>query len=251
MTSKKRLLINIYDFLFAILALISIFTVLAGFLTKTISLSDPRVIKFLDSILAIFALDYALRFGFAKNKINFLVQNSFDLLGLVPLHPIFAIFRIARVIRIIRSHHLLWRLGLDGRFSSEVHRFIYDTGFLNLFTVSIVILAFSALMYSIVERIPLSSALWWAITTATTVGYGDISPKTPIGKIIAAFLMFGGIGFIGLLTSTITGFFTSATSDIQEADMSTLIRKIDELNEKVDRLEKQTTDKRTQRKRMK
>ncbi len=40
----------------------------------------------------------------------------------------------------------------------------------------------------------ISFSLWWAITTATTVGYGDISPTTNIGKFIAAFLMIGGVG---------------------------------------------------------
>ncbi len=80
--------------------------------------------------------------------------------------------------------------------------------------------------------------LWWAITTATTVGYGDISPTTNIGKFIAAFLMIGGVGFIGLLTSTITGFFTSE-ADTQEDDMTKLFKKIDQLDYKIDHLQRQ------------
>ena len=43
--------------------------------------------------------------------------------------------------------------------------------------------------------------------TATTVGYGDISPVTPAGRVIAAILMIVGIGLIGSLTSTITALF--------------------------------------------
>lgn len=50
-------------------------------------------------------------------------------------------------------------------------------------------------------------ALWWAIVTATTVGYGDIVPVTPIGRILASIMMLFGIAFIGMITSTITNFF--------------------------------------------
>ncbi|KRM97608.1 hypothetical protein FC19_GL001655 [Liquorilactobacillus aquaticus DSM 21051] len=46
-----------------------------------------------------------------------------------------------------------------------------------------------------VENVPLSESFWWAIATATTVGYGDVSPHTAIGKLTAVMLMFVGIGF--------------------------------------------------------
>lgn len=49
--------------------------------------------------------------------------------------------------------------------------------------------------------------IWWSFVTATTVGYGDISPDTPIGRIIASVLMILGIGLISSLTSTITACF--------------------------------------------
>ena len=50
-------------------------------------------------------------------------------------------------------------------------------------------------------------ALWWAITTATTVGYGDITPVTPEGRLIAVLLMLTGIGVIGLFTATVASLF--------------------------------------------
>jgi voltage-gated potassium channel len=46
-------------------------------------------------------------------------------------------------------------------------------------------------------------ALWWAITTVTTVGYGDITPITPEGRLIAVVLMVTGIGVIGLFTASV------------------------------------------------
>lgn len=50
----------------------------------------------------------------------------------------------------------------------------------------------------------LPQAMWWAITTATTVGYGDYAPVTPGGRLVAIFLMFTGIALYGLLTATLS-----------------------------------------------
>ena len=47
-------------------------------------------------------------------------------------------------------------------------------------------------------------ALWWAVVTTTTVGYGDLSPSTIVGRVI---LMISGIGVIGLLTSSLASHF--------------------------------------------
>ncbi|PCJ17886.1 MAG: hypothetical protein COB02_12525 [Candidatus Cloacimonadota bacterium] len=47
-------------------------------------------------------------------------------------------------------------------------------------------------------------AVWWAFVTITTVGYGDISPVTPVGKILGVFVMFGGIGLTSVFTATIS-----------------------------------------------
>lgn len=50
-------------------------------------------------------------------------------------------------------------------------------------------------------------SLWWSFVTTTTVGYGDISPRTGLGRIIATILMLVGIGFLSMLTGTIATFF--------------------------------------------
>src|SRR5260370_22710064 len=50
-------------------------------------------------------------------------------------------------------------------------------------------------------------ALYWALTTMTTVGYGDLSPRTPEGKVVAVIVMLVGIGFIAILTGAIAQAF--------------------------------------------
>jgi len=206
--------------------------------------SYPLEMAIANVLLAVFAIDYLVRLIVTKDRKIFLIQSAFDLLGIIPLHPVFAFFRLARLVRLIRFHHLFWRLGIAGKWTQAYHRFIYKTGFIYLFSISVAIIVLSAFLFSLTEKQTLADSLWWAVTTATTVGYGDETPHTAFGKIIASFLMFGGIGFIGLLTSTITDFFTSraeqtatAQETQQQADITTLLTKIDTLTGKVDQLQ--------------
>jgi voltage-gated potassium channel len=57
------------------------------------------------------------------------------------------------------------------------------------------------------------NALWWAIVTVTTVGYGDRYPVTAGGRIVAAVLMLVGIGLIGVLTATVASVFIKEHTD--------------------------------------
>jgi voltage-gated potassium channel len=60
-------------------------------------------------------------------------------------------------------------------------------------------------------------ALWWALVTLTTVGYGDIVPRTVWGRVIGGFVMLMGITFISFLTATVTSLFISSEDDTREA----------------------------------
>jgi voltage-gated potassium channel Kch len=108
-------------------------------------------------------------------------------------------------------------------------------------TVAIAILAVGATMIYLFERGSNPSidspgdAVWWAIVTATTVGYGDISPTTWGGRAVAVVLMFVGIGVIGLFTGNVAGFFieqeANPPSDVEarlariEAQLALLIER--------------------------
>lgn len=203
----------------------------------------------INGLLVVFAIDYVVRLICTPNRKIFLIQSAFDLLGIIPLHPVFAFFRLGRLVRFIRYHHLFWRLRLNSKWTRAYHQFVYKTGFIYLFSISVSIIVLSAFLFSLTEKQSLANSLWWAMTTATTVGYGDETPHTAFGRIIASVLMVGGIGFIGLLTSTISGFVADrsrqvATSQEQQeqADLNQLLAKIETLTEKVDHLQKQVDD---------
>lgn len=79
-----------------------------------------------------------------------------------------------------------------------------------------------------------ADGLWWAITTVTTVGYGDLVPVTPAGRTIGALLMVGGIVMFWLVMALITAAFTKK----QEKYLAKKLRlDLDSINNKLYRLE--------------
>jgi voltage-gated potassium channel len=84
--------------------------------------------------------------------------------------------------------------------------------------------AVAVVVFGVVERLvdpktfhSVWLGMWWAVETVTTVGYGDIVPNQTAGKIIASFLMLGGLSLIAVVTAAITSGFVSATDERRRA----------------------------------
>ena len=72
--------------------------------------------------------------------------------------------------------------------------------------------------------------MWWAIETVTTVGYGDIIPKQTAGKLIAGFLMLGGLSLIAVVTAAITsGFVSRAQAQGRFTGEDPVMQKLDQV----------------------
>ncbi|WP_122646747.1 potassium channel family protein [Enterococcus mediterraneensis] len=233
---------HIYDITIAILAVISITLVVLDF-SSVISLKDQPYQSIDTSILVIFAIDYAYRFWKADKKGQFFRKNIFDLIAIIPFNTIFSFFRIARVFRIARISRfarLSHLVGVTGKLTKHLSDFLKTKNFIQVLYVSAALILVSAAIYSYAENISYLKSIWWALVTATTVGYGDLAPTSPLGRIAAVMLMLLGIGFIGLLTSTITEYFSSqgdpTTIDDLEEKIDLLLKKVDQLEEKVDQL---------------
>jgi len=218
-----------------ILALISILIVVLDYANQlNISKAPWSIID--NTILIIFAADYFIRLSWSPNKWTFFKNNIFDLLAILPFNSIFSFFRVSRVFRIFRlakSLRFLRLLGLTGKLQNNLHRFLKTNGLIYLIWISISILLISATLYSLAENVPWGETLWWAIATTTTVGYGDISPHTTIGKLAAILLMFVGIGFIGMLTSAITSFFTTDAEKSKNQQLMDQLEVVTKQNEEI------------------
>jgi voltage-gated potassium channel len=117
-------------------------------------------------------------------------------------------FRLLRLIRFLRLAVLARRL-----LSAEGVR---DAAVLALLTVLGGGAAFAAVEKD--QHMSAWDGVWWAVTTVTTVGYGDFSPKTDSGRVIAMFVMVVGIGFVALLTAAAAERFIRRSGDPPAVD---------------------------------
>lgn len=204
---------KIYNVSVLILAFISILLTILD-ITKDI-LKVPLFYWIDLLILLFFWIDYIVRLVYAKRKLIFFKKNIFDLLAILPFSSIFSmfrIFRIFRVMRIMRFTKFLKLLRIVG-FGSKFRTFLYTNGFIYVLYLNIITTLLGAVGIYVTENgqtvNSFGDAIWWAFVTSTTVGYGDISPVTPAGRIIAGVLMIVGISCIGMLTGTIATYFTA------------------------------------------
>ena len=61
--------------------------------------------------------------------------------------------------------------------------------------------------------------IWWAVTTVTTVGYGDRFPVSSEGRLLAVLLMIAGISLVGVITASVASWFVRMSHDEQDQDL--------------------------------
>lgn len=79
----------------------------------------------------------------------------------------------------------------------------------------------------------LGTGLWWSVQTITTVGYGDHVPSTPEGQVVGALIMISGIGFLTVITATVTAAFVEAARHRRG------LGRDEEILKRLDRIERQ------------
>jgi voltage-gated potassium channel len=179
-------------------------------------------------VCVIFLLDFAINLAAAKPKRAYFIgkRGWLDLLGSIPsfgFFPFTALFRLARLSRLARIGRLLGGQNRKQLIDDLVaNRSQYAT-FLTILMAGIVLSTASIIVLQQESRSPDANiqtggdALWWAIVTITTVGYGDFFPVTPLGRITALFVMLAGVGIIGALASILASLLVAPAPDDEPA----------------------------------
>lgn len=201
---------RVYTAAITLLAAGSIVLLILDFM-GTISLGSSPFREIDVGILLVFAIDYVVRFVRAEKKLIFVRENIPDLLAIIPFNTIFSAFRVFRAFRLLKAARA-FRFLRAGAFFTVLRRradgILRTNGLIYLIYTTGALIVCSSIVMMYAEKMTFADALWWSFVTCTTVGYGDISPSSTIGRAVAVVLMLFGIGLLGMLTGSITTYFT-------------------------------------------
>jgi len=114
-----------------------------------------------------------------------------------------------------------------------------DAAFLIVVVWLVVVVAFGVVEHLIDDKTfpTVWLGMWWALTTVTTVGYGDVVPQDSAGRVVASFLLLGGLALLSVVTATITsGFVARAQRETRSDAEVELLSEIRELRARVEEL---------------
>jgi voltage-gated potassium channel len=166
------------------------------------------------TIWLLFAVDYLVRLTVTNKRSRFVRRNILDLATVI-----LPVLRPLRILRVVRALRVLDRRATDGLRGKIA---IYFP------TAVALVVSVAALAVLDAERHSPNSnissfgdAAWWAITTITTVGYGDRFPVTGEGRIVAVGLMLAGISLLGVVTAAVASWFVERVNEVQQAALAT------------------------------
>lgn len=183
-----------YEIALFILALIAV---------STMFVDDPDYVWIDRLVWFIFFVDVSVRFFLAPKKWEYVRKNPLDVIVALPLDSIFQTARLLRLFRLLRV------VLITTKFMKPIYMVIKENNLERVLTYAFLLIFVVSIPISIVEENidSYGDAIWWSIVTMTTVGYGDISPTTGLGRTLAVVLMIVGIGLIGIVTASIASYF--------------------------------------------
>jgi len=227
------------------LVVLSIYVLISLFVQSMFDLS-PEMDDMVDHvdffICLIFMLDFFIRLYQAPSKRAFLKWGWIDFVSSIPMldsfraGSLFRVFRVMRLLRAFRSIKVLSQYLLRNRGKNT---------FVTVAAVSCLLTMTGAILILNVEKdnpasnikTP-SDAIWWAIVTVTTVGYGDRFPVSDTGRAVAAVLMTAGVGLFGTFTGFVASMFVEPDIKREETEIHKLVDEIRALRGQVESVEK-------------
>jgi len=182
-------------------------------------------------IWALLCVDFAVRLAIAPGRGAYLRAHWLDAAAV--LIPVARPLRIAQIALFGSSAYRSAR-----RLAQVDFLAVYATGL--VLVVATIVLSVERNTGSAIDSFP--DALWWAVATVTTVGYGDLVPITQTGRAFAYILMIGGIGLFGVLTANVASAFVRRRDPNSAAVIAALTEEVHLLRAEVARLAGRTPE---------
>ena len=205
MTEKKQF--SVWDFVILIFSIFSLALLPIQMLYKG-SEDIQQIVDSADHLLCLFFFaDFLKQLIQAKGaRLAYMKYGWIDLLSSIPIIPGAALGRVFRILRILKVLRQVSKL-------SDITEGLFRNPTAGAFAVTLVVAVSTIFMsaFLVLEaesnvvgaRIKnAGDALWWAVTTVTTVGYGDVYPITTAGRYVGVITMFVGISVAGSLTAS-------------------------------------------------
>ena len=190
----------------------------------------------IDGVWALFGVDYLVRLALAPSRGRWFLRHLPDLAIIVL--PFLRPLRLLRLVTLVSVMQRSAGTALRGRIT------LYTLGSTALLIFTSALAVLEAERHEPGSSIrSFGQALWWALTTFTTVGYGDSVPASTQGRFIAALLMIGGVALAGVVTATLASWIVSLVEEenaeqeaATQAQVAALQQQVSELSERIDRL---------------
>jgi voltage-gated potassium channel len=165
-------------------------------------------------IWAAFGLDLAYRLALAEQRRRFLRDNWLDVVTLL-----LPFLRPLRALRVVVALNMIGRRGSAFSRGRVVATVAASEVVVGLIAALAVLDAERGRAGSNIETF--EDALWWAVSTITTVGYGDRYPTTGQGRLIAFALMASGIALLGVITAAMASWFVAKLAQVESSEQET------------------------------
>ncbi|OBK17191.1 potassium channel family protein [Mycobacterium asiaticum] len=175
---------------------------------------------------ALFVVDYIARLCLAENRREWFLLHLIDLL-IVAL----PFMRPLRMLRLVALLSVLQK-AVGNAVRGKILLYTISGITLLVYVASLAILDAErqqpgALINSF------GQAVWWSITTVTTVGYGNLYPVTVTGRVVAVLLMIGGISLIGVVTASLASWLVQRVSETDTANQAATAAQLNELRDEI------------------
>jgi len=222
------------------ISVLSIF-ILAGLATLKAYPEVHRVLQFADTFIAVaFLLDFGYTLVHVPDKAKYMrTWGWLDLLSSIPTVPTLRMARFARIFRLLRVVRGVKALRVVSR--SFLERRAESTALAALVVTILVLTVGSASVLYFEDQGTANiqsaeDAIWWALATVSTVGYGDKYPISTEGRLVGAVLMATGVGLFGVLSGLMASWFLKPKAMQQAKSIDDVLEAVEALRREVAQL---------------